>query len=245
MKFDLIKTNIVNVTADAIVLPANTKLKEGSGASSAIFEAAGRKKLTQACKKIGYCRVGSAVPTPAFSLDAKYIIHAVVPRWVDGNSNEYELLSSTYLASLQLADVIGCESIAFPLLASGNNGYDKEIAFSIAKDSISLFEGTNLKKVFLVVYGDWITSFLRGKDYKVTEIPEDLKKDQKRNERNQKAEQIVADGKEVLDQFVQNQIRKGIDYLKDEKNQEMILKEGIAIARKAIESRFGKKSKDQ
>ncbi len=31
MKFDLVKTNIVNVSADAIVLPANEKLKEGSG----------------------------------------------------------------------------------------------------------------------------------------------------------------------------------------------------------------------
>ena len=244
MNFDLIKTNIVNVTADAIVLPANSKLKEGSGASTAIFEAAGRKKLTQAWKKIGYCRVGSAVPTPAFNLDAKYIVHAVVPRWIDGNSNEYELLSSTYLTSLQLADVIGCESIAFPLLASGNNGYDKEIAFSIAQDSISSFEGTNLKKVFLVVYGDLITSFLSENGYKVIEIPEDLKKNQKKNERNQKAEQIAAEGKEILDQFVQNQIRKGMDFLKDEKNQEMILKAGIAIAKKAIDSKIGKRSKD-
>lgn len=240
MKFDLIKTNIVNVSSDAIVLPANSKLKEGSGSSTAIFEAAGRKKLTQACKRIGYCRVGSAVPTPAFNLDAKYIIHAVVPKWIDGNSNEYELLSTTYLTSLQLADVIGCESIAFPLLASGNNGYDKEIAFLIAQDSISSFEGTNLKKVFIVVYGDWISSFLREKGYKVIEIPEDLKKDQKRDERNQKVEKIVADGKEILDQFVQNQIQKGMDYLKDEKNQEKILKAGIAIAKKAINSKIGR-----
>ena len=70
------------------------------------------------------------------------------------------------------------------------NGYDKEIAFSIAQDSISSFEGTNLKKVFLVVYGDLITSFLSENGYKVIEIPEDLKKNQKKNERNQKAEQI-------------------------------------------------------
>ena len=51
MKFDLVKSNIINVTADAIVLPANSMLKEGSGASAAIFEAAGRKDLTKACKK--------------------------------------------------------------------------------------------------------------------------------------------------------------------------------------------------
>ena len=88
MKFDLVKTNIVNVSADAIVLPANEKLKEGSGTSTAIFEAAGRKQLTQACKKIGSCEVGSAVPTLAYNLNAKYIIHAVVPKWIDGNHDE-------------------------------------------------------------------------------------------------------------------------------------------------------------
>ena len=137
MKFDIVKTNIVNVHADAIVLPANTALKEGSGTSTAIFEAAGRKKLTQACKKIGSCEVGSAVPTLAFDLEAKYIIHAVVPKWIDGNHNEYDLLSSAYLSALKVADIMGCTSIAFPLLASGNNGYDLDLAFQIAKESIN------------------------------------------------------------------------------------------------------------
>lgn len=45
MDFSIIKTNIVNIVADAIVLPANTMLKEGSGVLTVIFEAAGRKKL--------------------------------------------------------------------------------------------------------------------------------------------------------------------------------------------------------
>ncbi len=57
MKLDLVKANIIDVSADAIVLPANSLLKEGSGASSAIFEAAGRKQLTQACKQLGHVRL--------------------------------------------------------------------------------------------------------------------------------------------------------------------------------------------
>ena len=47
MDFTITNTNIVRVTADAIVLPANRHLKEGSGASRAIFEAAGRKELAE------------------------------------------------------------------------------------------------------------------------------------------------------------------------------------------------------
>lgn len=110
MQFEVVKTNIVNIVADAIVLPANKSLKEGSGTSRAIFEAAGRKALTKACDKIKHCETGNAVPTLAFDLSAKYIIHAVVPRWVEGESGEYDLLSSAYLSSLNIADIMGCES---------------------------------------------------------------------------------------------------------------------------------------
>ena len=84
MKFKIIKANIVDVASDAIVLPANEGLKEGPGSSKAIFSAAGRKELTQACKKLGHCNIGSAVPTLAYNLSSKYIIHAVVPKWIDG-----------------------------------------------------------------------------------------------------------------------------------------------------------------
>lgn len=79
----------------------------------------------------------------------KYIIHAVVPRWVDGEHDEYDLLSSAYLASLNIAEIMRCDSIAFPLLASGNNGFDKELAIQIAKESIGQFTGDSLKNVYL------------------------------------------------------------------------------------------------
>lgn len=95
MELKFLKGNIADAKVDAIVLPANTKLKEGSGASEAIFKAAGKKELTKACKKIGSCEIGSAVPTLGYNLPAKYIIHAVVPKWVDGEHNEYDLLSTT------------------------------------------------------------------------------------------------------------------------------------------------------
>jgi len=53
MKFEIVRNDIVNMEVDAIVLPANTKLHEGSGVSKRIFEKAGRKNLEKACKKLG------------------------------------------------------------------------------------------------------------------------------------------------------------------------------------------------
>ena len=180
MKFKIIKANIVDVASDAIVLPANEALKEGSGTSKAIFTAAGRKELTKACKELGHCSTGSAIPTLAYNLSSKYIIHAVVPKWIDGEHSEYDLLSSAYLASLNIAEVMGCESVAFPLLASGNNGFDKQLAVRIAEESIKSFEGVNLKKVFLVVYGDTMETYMKSLGYNVLVIPAHVKMNDKK-----------------------------------------------------------------
>lgn len=50
MNFDVVQNDITNMMVDAIVLPANEKLKEGSGTSKAIFTKAGRKELIKACR---------------------------------------------------------------------------------------------------------------------------------------------------------------------------------------------------
>ena len=67
--------------------------------------------------------------TLAYNLDAQYIVHAVVPKWIDGTHDEYEELCAAYLSALNIADVMRCESIAFPLLAAGSNGFDLDLAF--------------------------------------------------------------------------------------------------------------------
>lgn len=231
MKFDIIKTNIANVAADAIVLPANEHLKEGPGASAAIFEAAGRKKLTKACAEIGHCEVGSSIPTLGFDLNAKYIVHAVVPRWIDGEHGEYDLLSSAYVYSLRIADIMGCESIAFPLLASGNNGFDKELAVQIAKESIEQFSGTNLTKVLLIVYGDHAESLVKSMGYTVLSIPEQVYIDEKKAKQNAKMKKLFAEGKDVAQKILEDQVSKAVVWLKEEENRKKALNVGISIAR--------------
>lgn len=231
MQFDVVKSNIINVAADAVVLPANERLKEGSGTSRAIFDAAGRKELTKACGEIGHCDVGSAVPTYAFKLNATYIIHAVVPKWRDGQSGEYDLLSSAYFSALSIADIMGCESVAFPLLASGNNGFDKKLAVQIAKESIEHFSGTNLKKVILVVYGDSTELLMKSLGYTVMVIPEQIGK------QNAKRKKMLADAQEIIE----NQAAKAIEWLKDEKNRDKVIQYGIMIAQMVFTKNIPKK----
>jgi O-acetyl-ADP-ribose deacetylase (regulator of RNase III) len=133
MTFEVFKANIVNIHADAIVLPANEALKEGSGTSRAIFEAAGRKQLTKACKELGHCNTGSAIPTLAYDLDAKYIVHAVVPRWIDGEHNEYDRLSSAYISALKLLMLWDASRLLFRYLLQAIMGLIKHWLFRLLR----------------------------------------------------------------------------------------------------------------
>ena len=149
------KISITDLDTDAIVNAANEGLWAGGGVCGAIFGAAGYDQLQEACNKIGYCDTGSAVITPGFNLNAKYIIHAVGPRWKDGNHNEPKLLYSAYRSSLQLAVDNGCHSIGFPLISAGIFGYPLEGAWRKALQACHDFliknPGAGLKIVFAVL----------------------------------------------------------------------------------------------
>lgn len=231
MVLKFFKGNIADAKVDAIVLPANTKLKEGSGASEAIYKAAGRKELTRACKKIGSCEMGSAVPTLGYDLPAKYIIHAVVPKWIDGNHNEYDLLSTTYASALELADVMECKSMAFPLLASGNNGFDLKLALEIALKSIEAFEAKSLESISMVVFGNHISDIAKNAGFEVTMLPRNLEKDENEKAQLEARKKMLKDAKDVAQQFMDDQIQQGIDYFKDPKHREAALQFGVAIVK--------------
>lgn len=217
MEFEIIRANIINVSADAIVVPANEKLKEGAGTSKAVFAAAGRNKLKEACAEYGHCDVGAAVPTPAFGLNAQYLLHAVTPRWKDGNHEEYELLSSAYLSALKLADIMQCQSVAIPLLASGHNGFDRELAFQIAAESIHAFEAEHLKKVMLVVYTENTEVFVKSYGYEVLvlEEAEIVKKP------------LIPEETKII---VKENLDRAVEWLKSPENRQKVLTLAINIA---------------
>ncbi|MDD6467223.1 MAG: macro domain-containing protein [Erysipelotrichaceae bacterium] len=90
-KIEIKKIGITNVGTECIVNAANDGLWEGGGVCGVIFKAAGSAQLTKVCLEIGHCDIGSAVITPSFNLNAKYIIHAVGPIWKDGKHKEPQL----------------------------------------------------------------------------------------------------------------------------------------------------------
>jgi len=88
MPFQIIRNDITKVKADAIVNTANPEPVYGRGTDSSIYQAAGAQELLKERVKIGRIERGEAKATPAFNLDAKYIIHTVGPRWEGGKGGE-------------------------------------------------------------------------------------------------------------------------------------------------------------
>ena len=151
MPFEIVRSDITNMRADAIVNTANPKAAVGYGVDAGIHKKAG-PKLLEARKKIGGINAGEAAVTSAFDLDAKYVIHTVAPAWRGGSCNEEFLLRRCYQVSLELAKERGCASIAFPLLSIGNNGFPKPLALQIAIQEISAFLMEHEMQVYLVVF---------------------------------------------------------------------------------------------
>ena len=152
MPFEIVRNDIVNMKVDAIVNTANPKPIIGDGTDRAIHCKAG-ERLLMARKEIGDIAIGTSKITPAFDLNARYVIHTAGPIWKDGKSGEEALLASCFKNSLRLAKEKDCESIAFPLISSGSYGFPKPIALQIAVREISAFLLENEMQVYLVVFG--------------------------------------------------------------------------------------------
>ena len=166
MPLKIVRNDISKVKADAIVNSANKNPICGGGAEYHIYNAAGYDDLLKAREQVGLLKVAQVAVTPAFALDAKYIIHTVGPKWKGGDSGEALALADCYRGALDKAQQLDCKSIAFPLISSGVFKFPKDSALRIALDAIGEFLQTNEMDVMLVVF-----------DRKAFEVSEELSSD--------------------------------------------------------------------
>lgn len=151
MPFEIVRNDITNMKVDVIVNAASRFPRVNAGVDSAIHQKAG-PALLDARKKIGFIAPGNAAITPAFSLNANFVIHAATPTWLDGLHREKALLRQTYDRCLTLALKHNCHSIAFPLLAAGNHAFPKDQALQIAINAFSAFLMEHEMQIYLVVF---------------------------------------------------------------------------------------------
>jgi O-acetyl-ADP-ribose deacetylase (regulator of RNase III) len=158
---ELVKGDITDVEADAIVNAANSTLLGGGGVDGAIHRKGGPKILEE-CKRIRETEwpdglpTGKAVITSGGNLKAKYVIHTVGPVWFGGFHVEAELLKQAYRNTLKLAVSKGLKTIAFPSISTGAYGYPVEEASRIAVGTVKAFleNEDRLEKVIFVLFSD-------------------------------------------------------------------------------------------
>ena len=152
MSLKIVRNDITKMETEAIVNTAGSTPVVGSGCDSAVYKAAGFEKLHKVREEIGNVAEGEVFITPGFDLKCKYIIHAVSPLYIDGNSGEVDKLRSCYQKSLILAKENNIRSIAFPLIATGSFAFPRAYGLRIAMDEINSFLLNEDMEVYLVVF---------------------------------------------------------------------------------------------
>jgi O-acetyl-ADP-ribose deacetylase (regulator of RNase III) len=138
--------NILTVDTDTLVLSANPSLLAGSGISGIIHKAAG-SQLEAAAKPFAPLTPGQAIITPGFNLSAKYVIHTVCPRYMDGQRGEAEQLYNAYASALALhSQAPDAKSIAFVSMGTGVYKWPMALAADVAVKALltGTFEQTSM-----------------------------------------------------------------------------------------------------
>ena len=158
-KVILIQTDITTFAVQAIVNSANKSLLGGSGLDYIIHKKAGplmKTECIQLHQEKGGCSTGQAEVTTAGNLPAQYLIHAVGPRWLDGERNEPQLLCDAYSNAIMKANHVGVKTISFPNISTGVYGLPRQLAAEIATGTIlsTLPQYDCVEEVFFVCRDD-------------------------------------------------------------------------------------------
>ena len=133
---EVVQGDITRQDIEAMGNAANSALARGGGVDGAIHRAGGPTLMSELRAKYKGCPTGSAVITGGGNLKAKYVIHAVGPRY-SGSPKDPELLSGAYRKSLELCTQNKISSIAFPSISTGIYGYPVEEASLVALKTVA------------------------------------------------------------------------------------------------------------
>jgi len=167
-KLQIAQGDITAETVDAIVNAANCHLAHGAGVAGAIVRRGGpqvQAESNQWVREHGPVTHAEPAYTNAGNLPCRYIIHAVGPRW--GEGNEAEKLESAIRGSMRLTEQLGLDSIALPAISTGIFGFPISLAaqviLSTIRDYFTHNPHSNLKLVRVVLFNqEPLQAFLKA-----------------------------------------------------------------------------------
>jgi len=157
MDVTLAEGDITAQQVDVIVNAANSSLLGGGGVDGAIHRKGGPAILAE-CRKLRAAKygrglpTGEAVATTAGNLPARWVVHTVGPVWSPKEDRSL-LLRNCYMNGLRVADELGGETVAFPLISAGIYGWPVDDAVRQALGVLTTAEPRNVIQVRLVLFG--------------------------------------------------------------------------------------------
>jgi O-acetyl-ADP-ribose deacetylase (regulator of RNase III) len=161
-KVRIIRGDLTESNVDAIVNAANSYLQHGGGVAGAIVRKGGHV-IQEESNKIGHVPVGDCAITTGGRLKARFVIHAVGPRW--GEGDEENKLKKAVRSALTLASERGFETLSMPAISAGIFGFPKERCADImvyeTKRFLKDIKETSLKEINFYLLDEDIIQFFK------------------------------------------------------------------------------------
>jgi O-acetyl-ADP-ribose deacetylase (regulator of RNase III) len=150
LRLEVREGDIATVEADAVANAANDRLWMGAGVAGALKRAGG-EEIEREAMALGQIPLGSAVATTAGKLAARWVIHGAVMG--QDLRTDGELVRRTTRACLEVADELGCRSLALPAFGTGVGGFALEECARVMVGETRSFEPRSLERVIFAVFG--------------------------------------------------------------------------------------------
>jgi O-acetyl-ADP-ribose deacetylase (regulator of RNase III) len=151
LDLELVEGDITALEVDAIANAANNHLWMGAGVAGAIKRTGGEEIEREAVAK-GPIEVGDAVATGAGLLKAKHVIHGAV---MDQDlRTSAELIERATSSCLEVAEELGCRSVALPAFGTGVGGFPLEECARVMVAAVRAHEPRVLQTVLFAVFGE-------------------------------------------------------------------------------------------
>ena len=149
---EVIDGDITRLEVDAIANAANTDLAHGGGVAGAIVRAGGRS-IQDESYALAPIELGTAVATGAGQLPSRWVIHAATMRL--GGPTSAEIIRAATAATLEVADELGCRSLALVAFGTGVGGFpiEEAAAIEVAEARRHVAGESGLERVVFAVRG--------------------------------------------------------------------------------------------
>lgn len=142
--------DIAALAADAVANAANDRLWMGAGVAGALKRAGGEEIEREAVAQ-GPIPRGTAVATGAGRLPARWVIHGAVMG--QDLTTDADLIRRTTRACLELADELGCRSLALPAFGAGVGGFPLAECARLMVAEARAYEPRTLERAIFAVFG--------------------------------------------------------------------------------------------